>query len=276
MIKVRWLLAWLALVGTELRAQAVLLELRPHEGDTLRMRLDQTTEMVGTRGGSTPMKVTTALQMFSRAIVEGRTATATLIFAVTDSVELSSSDANSRKMLDRTEAQLVGRKMRLRLSPNGVVALVDRPSDLPKTVTEMVSIMPASFPAEPVAVGQTWVREMPVPPSARFGIPIGGMVRSTFRFDSLSKGGNYAYVSMRGTLVPDRVSVAEEASIGGSVDGSMVVDRRRGWLAESRFMIRMRTSVPAASGVLGAPLSFRTTITQRMRVLGPATLSGQR
>jgi hypothetical protein len=275
MITVRWVLAWLALAGTELHAQVVLLELRPRAGDTLRMRLDQTTEMVGTRG-STPMKVTTALQMFSRAIVEGRTATATLIFAVTDSVELSSSDPSSRRMLDRTEAQLVGRKMRLRLSPNGVVALVDRPSDLPRTVTEMVSIMPASFPTEPVAVGQTWVREMPVPPSARFGIPVGGMVRSTFRFDSLSKGGGYAYVSMRGTLVPDRVSVAEEASIGGSVDGSMVVDRRRGWLSESRFMIRMRTSVPAASGVLGAPLSFRTTIIQRMRVLGQATLSGQR
>lgn len=276
MTDLRWMLACLALAGTDLRAQAVLLELRPRAGDTLRMRLDQTTEMVGTRGGSTPMKVTTALQMFSRAIVEGRTATATLIFAVTDSVELSSSDANARKILDQTEAQLVGRKMRLRLSPNGVVALVDRPSDLPKTVTEMVSIMPASFPTEPVAVGETWVREMPVPPSARFGIPVGGMVRSTFRFDSLSRGGHYAYVSMRGTLVPDRVSVAEEASIGGSVDGSMVVDRRRGWLAESRFVIRMRTSVPAASGVLGAPLFFRTTITQRMRVLGQATLSGQR
>jgi hypothetical protein len=276
MLHARCILACLALAGTELRAQAVLLELRPRAGDTLRMRLDQTTEMVGTRGGSTPMKVTTALQMYSRAIVEGRVATATLIVAVTDSVELSTSDANARKMLDQTETQLVGRKMRLRLSPNGVVALLDRPSEVPRSVTEMVSIMPASFPTEPVAVGETWVREMPIPPSARFGIPIGGIVRSTFRFDSLSRGGHYAYVSMRGTLVPDRVAVAEEASLGGSVNGSMVVDRRRGWLSESRFVIRMRTSIPAASGVLGAPLSFRTTITQRMRVLGQATISTQR
>jgi hypothetical protein len=275
MRRVRWTIALLAVAATELRAQAVILELRPRTGDTLRMRLDQTTEMIGTRRGSAPMKVTTTLQMFSRAIVEGRTATATLIFAVTDSVEVNTSDANARKLLERTEAQLEGRQMRLKLSPNGIVSLLDPPSDVPRAVTEMVSIMPASFPTEPVAIGETWVREMEIPPSVRLGVPIGGTVRSTFRFDSLSRGGNYAYVSMRGTLVPGVAAVADQASIGGSVDGSMVVDRRRGWLSESRFLIQMRTTVAATSGVL-APLRFRTTINQRMRVLGQATGGGER
>jgi hypothetical protein len=264
----RWTVALLALAGTELRAQAVLLELRPRTGDTLRMRLDQTTEMVGNRRDGAPMQVTTTLRMFSRAIVEGRTATATLIFAVTDSVDLTTSDPNARKLVDQTEAQLEGRKMRLRLSPNGIVSLVDSPRDVPREVNEMVSIMPASFPTEPVAVGESWVREMPIPPSARLGVPVGGTVRSTFRFDSLSKGGGYAFVSMRGTLVTAVPSTADKASIGGSVDGSLVVDRRRGWLSETRFLIQMRTTIDAASGYLGAPFRFRTTISQRMRVFG--------
>jgi hypothetical protein len=275
MRRASWTLAFLALAGTELRAQGVLLELRPRTGDTLRMRLDQTTEMVGSRRGGTPMQVTTTLRMFSRAIVEGRTASATFIFAVTDSVDMTTSDAHARTLVDNTEAQLEGRKMRLRLSPNGIVSLLDSPRDVPREVNEMVSIMPASFPTEPVSVGESWVREMPIPPSARLGVPVGGVVRSTFRFDSLSRGGGFAYVSMRGTLVTDPATDSNATSIAGSVDGNMVVDRRRGWLSESRFLIQVRTTVAATGGYLGAPLRFRTTISQRMRVLG-AAVSGQR
>lgn len=266
MRRARMTFALLALVGTEVHAQSLVLELRPRLGDTLRMRLDQTTEMVGNRRGGAPMQVTTTLRMFSRAIVEGRTASATLIFAVTDSVDLTTSDPQARKLVDNTEAQLEGRKMRLRLSPNGVVSLLDSPRDVPREVNEIVSIMPASFPTEPVAVGDSWVREMPIPPSARLGVPVGGIVRSTFRFDSLARGGDFAYVSMRGTLVTDMATAADKASIAGSVDGSMVVDRRRGWLSETRFLIQVRTTVEATSGYLGAPLRFRTTITQRMKV----------
>jgi hypothetical protein len=55
----------------------------------------------------------------------------------------------------------------------------------------------------------------------------------------------------------------------------MVVDRRRGWLSESRFLIQVRTTLSATGAYLGAPLRFRTTISQRMRVLG-AAVSGQR
>ena len=262
----RWILAVLTCVGTELAAQSVLLELRPRAGDTLRMRLDQTTETVGSRKGTVPMQVTTALSMFSRAVVEGRSGTATLIFAITDSVDLISSDAHARKLVDDVERQLKGRQMRLRLAPNGTVSLVEPARDIPREVSELVSVMPASFPSEPVAVGDTWVREMPIPPGVRLGVPIGGVVRSTFRFDSLTRDARFAYISMRGTMHPVIVGIVERADIGGSVEGNMIVDRRRGWLSESRFLIMMRTTVESKSGRSVEPMQFRTTITQRMKV----------
>jgi hypothetical protein len=262
----RWILAVLTGVGTELAAQSVLLELRPREGDTLRMRLDQTTETIASRKGTAPMQVTTALSMFSRAIVEGRTATATLIFAITDSLDLTSTDAYARKLVDDAERQLKGRQMRLRLSPNGTVSLADPGRNVPREVTELVSVMPASFPSEPVAVGDSWTREMPIPPGVRLGLTVGGIVRSTFRFDSLTKDGRFAYVSMRGTMHPVVPGVQDKAQLGGSVDGHMVIDRRRGWLAESRFLIQMRTTLEARNGRPIEPMQFKTTITQRMRV----------
>jgi len=262
----RWSLVFLALLATESRAQTVLLELRPRAGDTLRMRLDQTTEMTGARRGAKSMQVTTTLRMFSRAIVEQRMPTATRILAITDSVDMTTSDAHAQAIVDQAEAQLEGRQIRLRLWPNGTVSLSDEPQDVPREVSDLVAVMPASFPKEPVSVGDTWVREMPIPAGARFGIALGGVVRSTFRLDSVSRGGEYAYVSMRGTLHANPPVATDPETLGGSVNGSMVIDRLRGWLRETRFLIQMRTSVPSQSGARGSPTRFVMKITQHMRV----------
>jgi hypothetical protein len=260
------LFALAALLATELRAQSILLELRPRTGDTLRMQLDQVTEMSGTRRGLPSMQVVTTVRMYSRAIVESRTAAATLILAITDSVDVSTSDQHARALASQTEAQLAGRQMRLRLLPNGTVTLADESGNVPKEVADLISVMPASFPKEPVAVGDTWSREMPIPAGTRMGVPVGGVVRSSFRFDSLSRGGDFAYVGMRGKLQPASTAAAE--TIHGSVDGTLVIDRRRGWLSETRFLIQMRTTI-ASSPQAGArldPMTFRMKITQHMRV----------
>lgn len=262
----RWSAVFLALLATEVRAQTVLLELRPRTGDTLRMRLDQTTEMSGTRRGTPSMQVTTTLRMFSRAIVESQAPNATLILAITDSVDMTTSDAHGQALVDQAEAQLEGRQIRLRLWPNGTVSLSDEPQDVPREVSDLVAVMPASFPKEPVSIGESWVREMPIPAGARFGIPLGGVVRATFRLDSVSRSGAYAYVSMRGTLLSNPPVTADPETLGGSVNGTMVIDRRRGWLLESRFLIQMRTTVMPQTGARGSPTRFRMKITQHMRV----------
>ena len=52
-------------------AQPVLLQIRPHIGDTLRMHLSQTVEITGTTRGARPDPVrsmTTSIEVFTRAI----------------------------------------------------------------------------------------------------------------------------------------------------------------------------------------------------------------
>jgi IS5 family transposase len=86
---------------------------------------------------------------------------------------------------------------------------------------------------------------------------------------------------MRGTLEQRMPSVAASAEmLSGSVNGSMVVNRRRGWLSESRLLVQMRTTIAArgatagTSGAAGAakatgaaaPMQVRMKITQHMRV----------
>lgn len=265
----RWSVAMLALWAAPALGQKILLELRPRAGDTLRMRLDQVTELSGTRGAASAMNVTTTLRMFSRAIVEGGDESAMHILAITDSVEMSTSDEHARALAQRTEDQLEGRQMRLRLLPNGTVTLAGAPEDVPREVNQLLSVMPASFPATAVAVGDTWIREMPIPPAARFGGTVGGIVRSRFRLDSISPGGQFAYVSMEGTLRPaDPAAPAlEREALGGTVEGSIIINRRRGWLSESRFAIEMRAAVlPQRAGAAAAAMEFRMRVTQKMRV----------
>ena len=60
--------ALIALMRTEARAQAVQLQIRPHVGDTLHLRLDQQTELTGTRpGASSVTTITTTMRIFSVA-----------------------------------------------------------------------------------------------------------------------------------------------------------------------------------------------------------------
>jgi hypothetical protein len=258
----------LAAVAGNAGAQKVLLELRPHAGDTLRMELIQLTEMTGASVGAANAPVTTKLTMYSRAIVESVAPIASLILAVTDSVNVTSNDARIRAMGDQAERDLEGRRMRLRLWPDGTVTLNDGSASVPREVSDLVSVMPASFPSKAVAVGESWAREMPVPSGESLGIPAGSVMRTRFRLDSVSADGNLAYVGMTGTLV--QASQAAAATVVGSVAGSLVVNRKRGWLAESQFLLRLK-SAPERTAKAGDATRFSVTVTQSMRVQRPAT-----
>ena len=247
--------------------QGILLELKPRAGDTLRMRLDQQTEITGSRDGSRPRSVSTSVVMHSRAIVLGGDAQSALILALTDSVSVESNDEHARNLAEQAKRGMEGRQVKLRLSPDGTMALADADRVAARDVKDMVSIMPGSFPRERLVVGDTWMREMPIPGSVQMNLPAGGKVRARFRLDSISRAGDFAYVSMRGSFEPASDSQKDDAA-AGSVNGTLVVNRKRGWLSESRFVIQMRSTVamPASDG--RAPLRFRTKITQVMRVLG--------
>src|SRR5947199_6397859 len=87
----------------EVAAQSVLLQIRPRVGDTLHLRLDQQTELTGTRtldGNESVTTLTTTMRGYSRAIIERSGPSATYIRAVTDSVRLTSTDERALNLDD--------------------------------------------------------------------------------------------------------------------------------------------------------------------------------
>src|SRR5438477_9824942 len=95
----------LAFLAQAAHSQAVLLQIRPHIGDTLRMHLSQTVEMAGStrRGGrdSSTGSMTTSIEVYTRAIAEQWTSGGTLMQSITDSVAMTPASAGSLADLSR-------------------------------------------------------------------------------------------------------------------------------------------------------------------------------
>jgi hypothetical protein len=234
------------------------------------MLLDQRSEMTGvkhTEAGEATAMVVSTLKMFSRAIVEGMSEKGTLVLAVTDSALMSTTDEQARAATLQAQAMMRGQRVEFRVLPDGTVGMSEA-GGAPRDVAQVVSVMPAAFPKASVSVGESWIREMPLPTGTQFGAQLSGKLYLTFRFDSLTHGGEWAFVSMHGEMRPSR----GPSSMGmmlerGSVAGTMLVDRARGWLTESWFNIMMSSLVtpPLAGGLVSMHTEMR--ITQHMRTL---------
>ncbi len=121
----------------------------------------------------------------------------------------------------------------------------------------MFGQMPATLSRIPVSAGATWTRQMRLPIDGETGAF--GLVRATFQLDSLGRNGDMAYISMRGTLTHDEKE--ESASEpGGSITGSIQLDRRLAWITETRAVIDVTSVVQPTTG--GGPMRVRTRITQ--------------
>src|SRR5438105_14743733 len=121
-----------ALAAPALLAQSVVLQIRPRVGDTLAMRLDQQTEMIGVRktgNKASSGSVLNMMSMFSRAIVEQGSAAGSTVLTVTDSVRLSTSDEKGKASAAAAERQWRGQQARLRVAPDGTVEVVADKSD---------------------------------------------------------------------------------------------------------------------------------------------------
>lgn len=251
-------------------AQTVLLQMHPHVGDTLRVRMEQRSELIGisrSPRGDVRTSVTTMLEVWSHAIVEGSTPDGAVVRTVTDSALVSGADPAGGARRKPTRVP-VHAEVRMRVMPNGTMQLASDESDRHGDA-DLAGLMPAAFPSAAVRLGESWTREMSLP-SVLGGAPA-GVLRAEFRFDSLGRGGALAYVSMRGAIAPATAdadgSVAGPALDGGTVTGTLVLDRKRGWLAESRFAIDATTTVTPPATVADGPLHFRMRVTQRVKTL---------
>ena len=254
-------------------AQPVMLQIRPHIGDTLRMHLSQTVEMTGTTRGARTDSVrsmTTTIEVFTRAIAQQWTSNGTLMQTITDSVAMNPASAGSLADLRRRAMQ--AKKVWLRVSTDGAMELVDD-GDPNSELRHLFGEMPAVLSRTSVSVGDKWTREMQIPLSNEPGAV--GAVRATFHFDSLGKNGDIAYISMRGTMSRINTPGAAPAGPGygttGQLAGTIQIDRRLGWITDSRSSIIVRSSITTNPSVKGeaerAPMQVRTKITQWLRVM---------
>ena len=271
-VRVGALLALAALTG-KVGAQTVQLQIRPHIGDTLRMHLSQTIEMTGTLQGGGPdstRSLTSSIEVFTRAVAEQWTPSGTLMQAITDSVAMSPSSPASLADLRRRAMQ--SKKVWLRVSTDGAMEMVDD-GDPNSELRHLFGEMPAMLVRKSVAVGDKWTREMQMPLSSEPGAF--GSVRATFQLDSLGRNGDIAYISMHGTM--SRINAPGSAPAGpgygtsGTLVGTLQIDRRLGWITDSRSSIIVRSTI--ASGPLRkgepqrAPMQVRTKITQWIRAM---------
>ena len=250
--------------------EPVLLRLHPHVGDTLRTRLEQQTETSGKQGASAigahrPM--TTSVVVSARTIVQASRATTTTVLTIVDSAEVRSSDPRGAAMAERSERALRGQQLVLQLAEDGSVqsARDAKGVAVPRDVADAMAAMPAVFPHRAVSVGERWTREMPLPSAGPLGARGTAHVRADFRFDSLARNGELAYVSMKGEIVPD--GETQGLQLTGSVTGAMRVDRARGWMTDSRFSILIRSIVTPPSTTGMAPMHFVTKVTQHLRTM---------
>jgi hypothetical protein len=214
--------------------------------------------------------MTTSIEVFTRAIAQRWTSTGTLMLAVTDSVAMTPASAPALAELRRHAMQ--SRPVWLRVSTDGAMEVVDD-GNPHSELRQIFGEMPAVLARKPVAVGEKWTRTMQIPLSSEPGAV--GSVRATFQLDSLGRNGDIAYISMRGTM--SRINTLGAAPAGpgygtaGQLSGTIQIDRRLGWITDSKSSIIVRSTIaanPSRAGEAGrAPLQVRTKITQWIRAM---------
>jgi hypothetical protein len=268
----RWTatLAAIAFIAGPASAQTVLLQIRPPIGDTLRMHLSQTVEMTGTTKGGKPTSLVTSIEVFTRAIAHQWTQSGTLMQTITDSVAVTPSSAAAIADLRRHAMQ--AKPVWLRVSTDGAMEMVDD-GDPNSELRHLFGEMPAMLARNTVSIGERWTREMQIPLSSEPGAV--GSVRATFRLDSLSRNGDIAFISMRGTMSRINTPGAAPAGPGygttGQLSGTIQIDRRLGWITDSKSSIIVQSTIASAATHDGEPeraaMQVRTKITQWIRAM---------
>lgn len=263
------------------RSRDVTLRINPHAGDTLYTRFEQTVEMSGTaRMGSadTTMTMKSTLLLLSHLIVDATDSSGATVTAVTDSVELSSWRMGRPVSSESARRAMEGKRIQLKISPNGSATVLDAPDELASDVRAAVSAMPSTLPDRPMKIGSTWKQTTAIPVSTSTGGGRGARgnaatLTATYRLDSLSRDGNVAFISMRGVLQRD--STAAPLSHGvrvvsnGTITGFLCVDRRRGWWTSSNATITLESVLtPSSDSSPIRPMRVLTRIVQRMRTGG--------
>jgi hypothetical protein len=235
----------------------VRLAIHPRVGDTLHLRYEQRMEVRGADDGPMGRSVATTMTMHAHSIVEASEPALTTVLAVTDSGWVQFRRVDPRPGAGVTGQRLplpqVGSRVRLHVAPDGATETVDALRRDGLALESALTSTPAMLPQRPVAVGDEWMRDIPLPAGASTALrgagDVAGTVRATFRLDSLGRGGRFAHVSVRAALRrearPGDAAPGTRVVSSGTLRGQLVLDRQRAW------MIEMHTAVSLVSELVG-------------------------
>jgi len=242
--------AFLASASVPVQAQTVMLRIQPRVGDTMYTRFEQSVEMVGTRNVhsvDTTMTSRMDIMILSHSLVQGSDGHGTTVLAITDSVSMEGHGTGATAPTETIRHAMQGRQARLHIAHDGSAELLGASDDVSPEVEALYSGMPATLPEKIVAVRSTWERTAFIPVSQESDSAHSAKVRTTYRLDSLSSNGNFAYISIHGTISRDSAAalVSESLRVGstGTVEGRMTMDRKHGWWVQSEISITIKSMV---------------------------------
>jgi hypothetical protein len=266
--------ALMIMPGTTEIAQngSVLLQVRPSAGDTIKVRLDQTVEMTGAPGadGKSIVESGTLVLLATLAVESVDTEGATIV-SVTDSLRVNSPPNSASSAVLAWAAIAANRAVRFRVAPNGAAYV---PSGRGRAVPSAVaaSHMPATLPSRAINAGTSWSSTLQVPLASSVDPKGSATLVATFTFDSLSKSGELAFLSLRGRLTKGDFEASPQSEgrslveTSGTVVGNVTLDRRRGWITDARTTFSLLSLVtPADPGK--APVRVKMTISQWLRAM---------
>jgi len=255
--------------GTQ--GSGVLLQVKPGIGDTIRVRLDQSVEMTGSPGADGKAIVESGtLVLLATLSVESVDADGATIVSVIDSLRVNSPPNSASSAVLAWAAFAANRAVRFRVAPNGSAYV---PSGRGRSVPSaaLASHMPATLPSRAITPGATWSSTLQVPLASSVDPKGTATLVATFTFDSLSRSGELAFISLRGRLTkadseanaPDGRNIVETS---GTVLGYVMLDRRRGWITDARTTFSLFSLVTPADPTK-PPVRVKMTISQWLRAM---------
>jgi len=235
-------------------AQPVLLQIKPHAGDTIAVKVEQRLEITG-GSGEAMRRLTTVTQVFSHAFVTRTTSRGAEVTALTDSIRTATFAGGRTPPLKR--ATVKDPSMRLRFSTDGGAELLE--GGRSAHLATAFGPMPATLSGKAVSEGDSWDREMRIPINGEDGAM--GRVHARFHLDSLGRNGDIAFISMNGKLSHDHKD-GSTSELDGSMTADIQLDRRLGWITDTRAVIDVTSTV---RGRDGQPMKIRTKVTQQLK-----------
>lgn len=255
------------------QGSSVLLQVRPSAGDTIRVRLDQTVEMTGPAGTDGKQLVESGtLVLLATLAVEAVDNEGATIVSVTDSLRVNSPPNSASSAVLAWAAVAANRAVRFRVAPNGAAYIPSGQGRRAPPSAAVASHMPATLPSRPIAPGASWNSVVQVPLASSVDPKGTATLVATFTFDSLSRSGELAFLSLRGRLTkadPDRSSPSDarnQVETSGTVEGHVLLDRRRGWITDARTTFSLLSLVTHADPTKPA-MRVRMTISQWLRAM---------